>query len=146
MKKYILVKYPFDQSISDFEFKFEKNEFSLKESSEWQLESLSSHESGEMEQMQILISKNDEYKLLNESIEFQMIQPILDGSNKKQLMKKSKALLNTQRVPRVHPENLKLQSLPFGFDTGKKISFILEEYLVEKTLESYSHPHKKRKQ
>ncbi|KAJ3262035.1 Geranylgeranyl pyrophosphate synthase [Boothiomyces macroporosus] len=121
-------------------------EIDQKSSKKYQIVEINSDnvEKGELRNFKVLLPGKDGFKIQDKVSKFYHFEPVGEKLVQKDLEKAGKKYLNTPYVARTHPEGMKLQSLPFGFDTGN-ILLIQDGQALKESLERYKKSEKKRK-
>ncbi|KAJ3326276.1 hypothetical protein HDV06_000152 [Boothiomyces sp. JEL0866] len=94
-------------------------------------------EKGELKNFKILVPGKHGFKIHEKVSKIFHLEPVGEKLVQKDLEKAGNKYLNTPYVARTHPEGMKLQSLPFGFDTDGEA--------LKESLERYKKSEKKRK-
>ncbi|KAJ3273000.1 hypothetical protein HDV01_004906 [Terramyces sp. JEL0728] len=100
-------------------------------------------EQGELKNFRVLMAGKNGFKIQNKVSKCFHLEPVGEKLVQKVLEKAGKKCLNTPYVARTHPEGMKLQSLPFGFDTdGEALKESLERYSNNEKRKSKESPRK----
>ena len=114
MSEFVLIRMPQSMKPSALDGVKVGGEFSVG-SDEWKMTELDKSDAGEMGYMKLLSPTATGYALRSISAFYHVGYSLPDLQE--QFDAAAKRVLKREYVPRTHPAGLKLQSLPYGFDT-----------------------------